>query len=172
MSWRAPPRRSKAAGYETVSLGEHVGDDELERAIGAHHPGAICLNVPARARAGRAAGRRSAASAPVSEPPLVLIRGGEEEDAPGAGTIPITSTEDAIEVLASELAGSERVSPWAGRSRADHIPAERRFRPRIAPHGERSAGAGGTDEDTGDDRGRDGRRGGSIGAMTAGPSRA
>ncbi|MEZ5061729.1 MAG: EAL domain-containing protein [Solirubrobacterales bacterium] len=96
----------EAAGYETVSLGEHVGDDELERAIGAHHPGAICLNVPHER--GRAALRETVSRlGAVSEPPLVLIRGGEEEDAPGAGTIPITSTEDAIEVLASELAGSE-----------------------------------------------------------------
>ena len=71
----------------------------------AHHPGAICLNVP-RERGPAQLQETVDRLGSVSEPPLVLIRGGEA-GAPRAGTIPITSTEDAIEVLASELSGSE-----------------------------------------------------------------
>ncbi len=97
----------EAAGYETVSLGDHVDSDELELAAGTHHPGAVCLNVPQvqqRAELQEAVDRLGS----ISEPPLVLVRGRWIENAvPGTGAIAITSNQDAVEVLAHELNGSD-----------------------------------------------------------------
>ncbi len=91
----------EAAGYETVSLGADVGGEELELAAGTHHPGAVCINVP-----GSAGGRRLEEAverlAAISEPPLVLVRGRWGRR---GGAIPISSNEDAVDVLASELDG-------------------------------------------------------------------
>ena len=95
-----------SAGYETVYLGTDVGGDELEVAAGTHHPGAVCLNLPApRAQADlQVAVDRLAA---IPEPPIVLV-GGEGIGAgaePGGGAIAVRSNQDVVEVLAHELEG-------------------------------------------------------------------
>ena len=95
----------EAAGYETVSLGADVGGEELELAAGTHHPGAVCLNDPGSER------RRELQEVvdrlgSISEPPVVLVRGrwSEGDGDPGVGAIAIRSNQDAIEILANELA--------------------------------------------------------------------
>lgn len=94
----------EAAGYETVSLGADVGGEELELAAGTHHPGAVCINVP-----GESGGERLEEAverlAAISEPPLVLVRGRWDDADPHGGAISISSNEDAVDILASQLGG-------------------------------------------------------------------
>ena len=98
----------EAAGYETVSLGDDVCTDELTLAAGTHQPGAVCLNVAqadGRAELQQAVDRLGA----IAEPPLVLVRGRWITEGPdaGAGAIEISSDQEAVDVLAHELASLE-----------------------------------------------------------------
>ena len=92
-------------GYETVFLGTDVEGDTLETATGTHRPGAVHLTLStpdADAELDDVIDRLKA----VEEPPLLLI-GGDALDEGGAeheGAIQVTSTTDALDVLARELA--------------------------------------------------------------------
>ena len=95
-----------AAGYETVFLGTDVPTDTLEAATGTHRPGAVCLNVAADRGAEADADLEATIErlAATDEPPLVLVGGrGIRRELRRDGAIPVSSAEDALEVLTEQL---------------------------------------------------------------------
>jgi diguanylate cyclase (GGDEF)-like protein len=94
-----------SAGYETVFLGADVGTDELARATGTHHARAVCLNMPSAEGGPELADALDRLST-VAEPPLVLVGGegaAEHLGGNGSGAISISSPQDALDALATEL---------------------------------------------------------------------
>ena len=93
-----------AAGYETVFLGTDVPTETLEAATGTHRPGAVCLDVAADRGARRTPSSTATIErlAATEEPPLVLVGGGalRRRSYRRDGAIPVSSAEDALEVLA------------------------------------------------------------------------
>lgn len=91
------------AGYETVFLGTDVRRETLAEAMGTHRPGALCLTLSkpdADAELDAILDRLDA----VAEPPLVLVGGdGLEREDSRPGAFSVSSTADALEVLAREL---------------------------------------------------------------------
>lgn len=92
-------------GYETVFLGTDIETETLETAAGTHRPGAVCLTLSspdADAELDDVIDRLRT----VEEPPLLLVggEGASEHD----GAIPVTSTMDALDVLARELSPTGR----------------------------------------------------------------
>lgn len=104
-----------AAGYETVFLGADIGTEALEAATDTHRPRAVCLNVPGTeggAELEEALDRLSE----VADPPLVLVggNGAASHVASGSSAISISSPQDALAVLASQLErGGESRTPGA-----------------------------------------------------------
>ncbi len=101
-----------SAGYETVFLGTDVRSDALEIATSAHRPRAVCLTLfaPGGEEDLQAAVARLGEAA---EPPLVLVDragvgGGIGDD---ARTFAVNSPQDALDVLAEDLAGAGPAFP-------------------------------------------------------------